>query len=58
MDTSAITAEWVWPPKGPRNIIEHRVVRPAETAIIFIGVKTQPPVVTLHLRHLKVREKL
>lgn len=58
VDTLAITAEWVRPPEGPGNIIENRVVRPVETAIIFVGVKPQPPVVTLHLHHLKVKEKL
>lgn len=58
VDTFAITAEWVWPPKGPGHIIEHRVVGPAEATIVLVGVKPQPPVVTLHLRHLQVREKL
>lgn len=58
VDTFAITADCVWPPEGPRHIIEHRVVRPAETTIIFVGVKPQPPVVTLHLHHLNVRKKL
>ncbi len=58
VDTFAITAEWMRPPKGPGHIIEYRVVWPAETAIIFVGVKPQPPVVTLHFRHLKVRHKL
>lgn len=58
VDTFAITAHWVWPPEGPGHIIEHRVVGPAETAIIFVGVKPQPPVFTLRFRHLKVRQKL
>lgn len=58
VDTSAITAQWLWPAESPGHIIEHRVVRPAETTVIFKGVKPQPPVVTLHFHHLKVRKKL
>lgn len=58
VDTFAVTAQWVWPPEGPGHIIEHRVVGPAEAAVIFVGMKPQPPVVTLHFCHLKVRKKL
>lgn len=55
VDASAITAQWVWPPKGPGHVIEHRVVGPAEAAVVFVGVEPQPPVVSLHFWHLKVK---
>ena len=55
VDTPAITADWVGPTKGPGHVIEHRVVRPVETAIMLVGVKPQPPVVPMCLRHLNVR---
>lgn len=56
VDASAITAQWVWPPKSPGHVIEHRVVGPAEAAVVFVGVEPQPPVVSLHFRHLKVKK--
>jgi len=58
VDTSAIAADRVRPPEGPGHIVEHRVVWPAETSIILIGVKPQPPVVPLRLHHLNVRDAL
>lgn len=53
VDAFAVPAEWVRPPQSPGHIVEHRVVRPAEAAVILIGVEAQPPVVALHFVHLQ-----
>lgn len=57
VDAFAIAAQWMRPPESPGHVIEHGVIRPAEAAIIFIGLKPQPPLVTLRLLHLKAGEK-
>lgn len=53
VDAFAVAAEWVRPPQGPGHVVEHRVVGPAETAVVLVGVEAQPPVVTLHFVHLQ-----
>lgn len=56
VDALAIPAQRVRPPEGPGHVVEHRVVGPAEAAVVLVGVEPQPPVVALHFVHLRRME--
>lgn len=57
VDTFTIPAQWMRSAESPGDVVEHRMVRPAETTVVFVAVEAHPPFGALHFYHLNVKKK-